>query len=221
MTLKKVFIKDTIFVLSVFTIAFISYWLSFSVTQIILGLIAVLVIGGILSFVGFVHVKFFQWLSYTWKHKIKLFIYLKKLLVNNYDTRMLDTIFTYFVHYYEINASEIETTRELPIESFPEGRFELAKVYRYIKEIRKHNADLLNRLDYDNNRNCPVYYDMRFSSIKFRVKNYMLQIDGVSDIEIFTYLQFSSLRTKINNALYDLDTEVANWVVKNRNHFGF
>jgi hypothetical protein len=222
MTIKNVIIKDTVFVVSAFiigTLLFLQPW--FSAIQITLGILGVILVVGLVWFAGFIYMLFIKWLFYTWKHKIKLFFHIKKLLSHNYDTRMIDTVFTYFIHYYEMNASEIETTREFPVEDFPEGRFELVRVYQYIKEIRKHNLDLLNHLDYNNRKNCPVFHNMQFSSIRFKVRDFILFIEGHSSLEVFSYLQYSMCITKINNALYDLDTEVSAWIIKNRKHLGF
>jgi hypothetical protein len=138
---------------------------------------------------------------------------------SKYDERMIETIFAYFTHYYNLNVSEISQDREFPKEEFPEGSFELVKAFVYITQLRKRNKKLLSKIDYI--KSSPILFNMSFSHLRFKInKNYELQITGDND-DPMSYTQYKLFETKVVNALYDTDTQIASWLIKNRNHFGF
>lgn len=215
----KMILKDIIALLVFALIVTILYKQSvFSIMQVAIGVIgvciAIVVLGGF-----YITSKAFKDWADAKKNKLKLIFKVHHIVNNKYDTRMIDTIFAYFIHYYDTNAKEIETDREFPIDEFPDGRYDLIKVYQYIKEFRKDNVRLLSKLDYVKDQ--IFLYGMPFNHITFKIKYNQLHIIGATTDEVMTYLQYSIMRTKIDKALYDLDTEITNWIVKNRNHFGF
>ena len=91
-------------------------------------------------------------------------------------------------------------------------------MYRWIKKIRHDNQDELNRLEYDEKHECIKYWGSRYESLKFRIDNEgELHIHPIGDVTS-DEMHFRLLRMKIENALYDLDTEKATWIIARRKH---
>ena len=191
-----------------------------SMNQLFLGVVGISLTFITISILLYFKSRIISFIKEEWSLRISLLWNVIKVLHKKYDERLIETVFEYFVHYYNRNVSEISQDREFPKEEFPEGSFELIKVYIYITQLRKRNKKLISKIDYSSS---PILFNMRFKHLKFKInKNFELQIYGDNDTDdTMTFTQYTSFATKVHNALYDLDTQVASWLIKNRNHFGF
>ena len=191
-----------------------------SMNQLFLGVVGISLSFIIISVLLYFKSRIITFIKEEWSLRISLLCNVIKVLHKKYDERLIETVFEYFVHYYNRNVSEISQDREFPKDEFPEGSFELIKVYIYITQLRKRNKKLISKIDYSSS---PILFNMRFKHLKFKInKNFELQIYGDNDSDdSMTFTQYTSFSTKVHNALYDLDTQIASWLIKNRNHFGF
>jgi hypothetical protein len=219
---KKIYLYDTIVVIVIFLLGGILYAQSiFSLTQLFLGVLGASILTLVITLLVFCKIRLFQYLKNFWISKLSLLIKIHKVVHKKYDTRMIDTIFTYFVHYYELYVNEISQDREFPKEEFPEGSYDLVKVYLYITQLRKRNLKLLNKVDF-NKKNEITFFNMPFKCLKLKVsKNYELLITGDNEEDKMTFNQYNYFILKCEMAIYNLDTQIASWLIKNRNHFGF
>lgn len=191
-----------------------------SPTQMFLGVVGFSCVLGFLSLLLFCKKKIFTWLKEEWSLRLSLWFKCISILHKSYDERMIETIFAYFVHYYNKNISEISQERKFPEEEFPEGSYDLIKVYMYITQFRHSNRSLLSKIDFVKDR--PTLYRVSFKHLKFKInKNYQLEIIGDNENDCISFLQYKSFETKLEVALYDLDSQIASWLIRNRNHFGF
>jgi hypothetical protein len=219
--MKKIIVKDVSVFFGIVSILLIFYFQPwFSTIQIALGIGGASIVGLFVFVFIKTKVSIIKYLIELWNTKLSLLWSVKKIIHTKYDTRLIDTIFAFYTHWYETNSSEIENIREFPTEEFPKGKFELAERYAYIKDIRKHNNLQMSKLDYDTEKEKVVLYSMKFNSFRCYFHNYNLTIHGMDD-EPISHFQYLSMRIKLSKKIYDLDTDVANWIIKNRNHFGF
>ena len=221
MTTRKIIFRDiVILILSVSVCGGLFLTDIISMTQLFLGVVGIIVSSVLISLIVYFKVSLIRFIKEEWSLRISLLWNVIKVLHKKYDERLIETVFEYFVHYYNRNVSEISQDREFPKDEFPEGSFELIKVYIYITQLRKRNKKLISKIDYSSS---PILFNMRFKHLKFKInKNFELQIYGDNDSDdTMTFTQYTSFATKVHNALYDLDTQVASWLIKNRNHFGF
>lgn len=218
---KKIWLYDIVIVIILTIVGIILCKQEvFTPSQLFTSLIGVTIVVSLLSMLLFFKTKIISFIKEEWKYRLSLIFKIISVLHRNYKDRMIETIFAYFVHYYEMNVSEISQDREFPKDEFPEGSYELIKVYVYITQLRKRNRKLVSKVDFS--KSHPMLFNMSFKHLKFKInKNYELQIVGSNDEETMTFIQFTSFLTKIENAIYDTDTQIANWLIKNRNHFGF
>lgn len=235
---KKIWIYDILAILGICIVGFILYTQSvISPIQLFLGIVGIAIALIFIFFIAIIKKNIVLFskniFNYTRRVVTKFIIVIQKkckyywsllfrvslVLHNKYDTRMIETIFTYFVHYYKNNASEISHNRAFPKEEFPKGSYDIIKAYVYISQLRERNQELLSKIDYISS---PIFLDMEFKSLKFKInKNYELHIIGNNYDDEMSFLQFTAFRTKIINAITDLDTQIACWLIRNRSHFGF
>jgi ABC-type multidrug transport system fused ATPase/permease subunit len=241
MKLKKIMLKDILFILSALLAAFIMYKQTFfTPIQIFLGLLGVIITGitCIISVKIFLNMKLIyntgntfmkdkyktvkEKVLYIWDHKISIMLHVRKSIFSQYDTRMINTVFALYTHWYKVNAQEIQETRAFPKDEFPDGAYELTKVYLYITEIRSQNERALNSLDFTS-KGFLTLMKISFKRASFHInKTHQLHITGMNDLNPrFDFDECQSFEKKIISSLYNLDTEIATWIIRNRKHFGF
>ena len=226
----QVLIYDIGLLLLSSVIAFVLYKQSWiSMTQLFIGIIGCLILCTVFLVCNIVYVKIKAfihalsikriWLSLK-NSKIMLVCKLIWILRKKYSNRILESTFVYFVHYYNTYCNEITNTRKFPKEEFPEGTYSVVKEFVYITRIRAENQQLLSEIDFVGKR--PTLYGTPFDRLIYKISNnFELNIQGIDDGEVMTYEQQRAFETRCKNAMENLDTTLAEWLIRNRAHFGF
>jgi hypothetical protein len=144
------------------------------------------------------------------KRKLKQY---KKLLYLCYKHKweINDWIFNSFVYFYKHEYKAIEDGFEIEKENFPSGKIEIVNAYRYITRHRKDNIK-----------------DFKDMIIKDRVEifgsffiSYNFKVDEQRRIHVHPSNNGNVMiaQLKHSNMLYELDNEVARWIIEKRKFF--
>ena len=148
-----------------------------------------------------------------WRYRATLIIDLNRILRHQYSNHSVEIVFAMFVHFYEQHLQDVEHWA-LPEEEFPEGKFALTKMYKYIKKTRVDNQKELAGMDFNDKDNTFSFWGEWYGGFNFRVKDDELVV--IPNSEITTPEAFFKKRMRIENDLYILDNEKANWIINRR-----
>jgi hypothetical protein len=124
-------------------------------------------------------------------------------------------VFAIFEHWYEHHLDETET---LPDHEnlFPEGRFSLTAMHMYITKTRIENASERAQLVQDSETKQFTYWGEKYDDFVYTLKHGQLIIFPNNDL--VDSMVFWKKCLKIDNALYELDNEKADWIIKRRKY---
>lgn len=143
------------------------------------------------------------------------------ILLFYYNTRVIEIIFASYVHYFRTYQYEINNVREFPKHIFPEGSYELVKVYQYITDYRHANKrDYLN-IDYILGAQRVMFYGILVKSVTLKIKDGRIHVNVDTDGDPMTYDQYRAFMLKFGIAIERLDTQTATWIIANRAHLEF
>jgi len=155
--------------------------------------------------------KYFRQLRY----RFLLLKSLNKILKHNYANHSVEIVFAMFEHWYRYHLDETELLSNHE-NLFPEGRFSLTQMHIYITKTRIENASERAQLVQDVDTKQFTYWGERYDDFVYTLKHGKLLIFPNNDL--VDSLVFWKKCLKIDNALYELDNEKADWIIKRRKY---
>jgi hypothetical protein len=161
------------------------------------------------------------------KHKFEVLIKIYKELNYNFHSHAIEITLHLFTHFYEKNFIDIENSA-FPDDDFPNGKVDIVNVYNWITKIRRDNYIELTRLrnsEYNMKTQSFEFHGAHFQSLKHKIDAYgELKVIPLSDVVyddggVRNHLNFEKRLMKIENNLYDLDTQIHDWIIKRRRYF--
>lgn len=186
----------------------------------------ILVASGLLLFAFFDTFK--AWWKIKW-HLIKKFyfetkekiILLRRIWTQIYKTnngRTVEMTFHSFLHFYERNYDDLEGW------GYVEGVYsknDLMEMYKWITHTRPFNYEEFNKINYDTLKKRFEYWGSHYEYLKYKI-----DVDGELKIHPIEAIEsehpesvFTRMMMKLQNDLYDLDTQKAEWILERRKYF--
>lgn len=135
------------------------------------------------------------------------------------NTSTVDTVFSMFINFYDKEFKDAESW-ELPEEFFPKGKSELSDMYRWIKKVRKENYKERLNLYFDDKIGRFKYWGAAYRTFKYKITDGELKVEPVDNTELSNLsLAFVHRSVKLENDLYDLDSDKAAWIIDRRRFF--
>jgi len=131
-------------------------------------------------------------------------------------------IFQTFINFYEKHFDEMEVI-EYEKDFFPNGMMEISLMYKWISHIRNDNYNELKNIVYDSNGDYLKYLGAgKFAGFKSRVDHEgRIHINMLEEIEKGTIgLMYQVSMMRLQNSLYHLDSDKAQWIIERRKFFG-
>lgn len=165
-----------------------------------------------------------QWYLFSSKAKqwYNKFLFLKRVakeLHFNFYSHSVEIVFQMFIHFYETNYRDIQKW-EFDKDLFPNGRNDLMNLYKWIRKIRPENYGEVTSLDYDFANRCFTYWGSKYEGIKYRLTH-----TGELKIIPIDYVEaehpdgvFQHKLIKMQNDLFNLDTEKCRWILERRRY---
>lgn len=188
--------------------------------------ITVLIIGA--SMLCFLLIDSFKrWVKIKW-HQFKKFCkityeklsYLKMIwnkMGHNHTSYSLEMLLQAYVRFYEKNRANLDDW------GYVDGVYsktQLTDMYKWIKRVRPNNYSEFSSIDYDEKKAMFEYLGTHYKFIKYK-------IDGDGELKIHpqdvlegecTVNDFTRMMMKMQNALYDMDTLKAQWILERRKY---
>lgn len=155
--------------------------------------------------------KYFRQMQY----RLTLLKSLNKILKHKYYNHSVEIVFAIFEHFYSHHLEDINAW-EFPKDIFPEGKYSLTKLHKYIVKTREDNFNELNNLEFDDKRQQFSYWGEWYNSFSYRIKDDELII--TPNDEVMSIDSFYKKRMKIENDMYNLDNEKAQWIIERRKY---
>lgn len=149
------------------------------------------------------------------KKRLTITRFLFKTTKNIEGYNYVDFIFDSFAYFYEHSMSKELEWIELPREQFPKGIVDVVEVFRYVSKIRKENKEEYSQI-ISGNGNLKVWgigvENFSAKRLGFRIKITPIEGEGKGNPTVSM--------VNLENLIYDIDTEVAVWIVERRKFFG-
>jgi hypothetical protein len=153
-------------------------------------------------------------------NSVSLSIFLFYYILSNYNSRLTEVVFKVFIKFYEKHYDAIEDI-EWPESFFPKGKTDVVNMYKWIKKHRVDNFIELNSLEFDPKKDHFVYWGSFYNKLKFKLSDggILTILPFVDNTITNNQLEFSKQYIKIENHLYDLDTQRCLWILERRRFF--
>ena len=160
--------------------------------------------------------------AYNIKRKLCIFknktFLIKRIAKNIYKGKQscsVSMLFELFVDFYDKHVEEFDSWG-WDLKSFPDGKISMVQMYKWIQKIRIDNQEEFKHLCLKDDK--VDYWGSHFSGFRFK-------IDSKGELEIKPIdvpmdFHFNIEMVKLQNALYNLDTEKANWIIERRRFLG-
>jgi len=165
--------------------------------------------------------NFMKWFRLK-KNKIELLLQISKRIDDEFQSRLIEMIFQTFVNFYEKHFDEMEVI-EYEKDFFPNGMMDISLMYKWVSHTRNDNYEELKNVVYDSDGDCLKYLGAgKFAGFKSRIDHEgRIHIHMLEEIDKGTVgLMYQVSMMRLQNSLYHLDSDKAQWIIERRKFFG-
>ena len=149
--------------------------------------------------------------------KILLLKRIWKEIYHTYTSHSIEMLLQSYVYFYEKNYHDLEGW------GYVDGVYnknDLMEMYKWIKKTRPANFEEFNKVNYDSKKERFEFWGSHYQFLKYKIDNDgELKIHPVESIEAeHPETVFHKMMMKLQNDLYDLDTQKAQWIISRRKY---
>jgi len=149
------------------------------------------------------------------KNKTLLIKRIAKNIYKGNQSYSVSMLFELFVDFYDKHVNEFDSWG-WDLKSFPDGKITMVQMYKWIQKIRIDNQEEFKHLCLKDDK--IDYWGSHFSGFRFKIDN-KGELE-IKPLDVPMDFHFNIEMVKLQNALYNLDTEKANWIIERRRFLG-